>query len=155
MGFWADYLRRHCDDIQTIIGKDGTPYMRRYHLIKNEWLRVYVHEILRSDEDPELHDHPWDFTTILLSGGYSEEVPVKEFGNWQAGETKKILWPRWSIIRHKADDLHRLDIEKPVWTLFIAGKSRRDWGFLTKSGWKYHRDFLREKFNNFVRFMGD
>lgn len=152
MGFWADHLKRHCDEVMTIVGKDGTPYMRRYYLIKNEWLRVYVHEILRSDEDPELHDHPWDFTTVLLSGGYVEEVPLNEHSNWQAGETKKVQWPRFSVIRHKAEDFHRLELEKPVWTLFIAGNNRRGWGFLTKSGWKYHRDFLRDKFRN---FMGD
>lgn len=150
MGFWADHLRRHCDDVFTIPTNDGRPYLRRYTLIKNKWFRVHVHEIMLSDEDRELHDHPWDFTSVLLSGGYNEERPITfSAALAQHWETIKLYWPRFSVVRHRAEDFHRIELPagKTVWTLFIAGKNRRRWGFLTADrGWVDHDLYLTEKF---------
>jgi hypothetical protein len=55
----------------TIWGKDGehrTPYMTRY------WIgRLRLHIFHRGDQDPDPHDHPWDFWTLPLTP-YVEEV---------------------------------------------------------------------------------
>ena len=169
MGFWADHIRRnvecaecfleshikrHCEHPEVIVAGDGRPYLRRYTLIHQDSLRVYLHEILLSDEDRHMHDHPWDFTTILLSGGYIEERPVepqrftKQSDGGYKMETVRIKWPRFSRIKHRAEDFHRIELPegKPVWTLFFAGDKRRDWGFMTEDGWVHYRKYLNDKF---------
>ena len=55
----------------TIWGKDGehrTPYMTRW------WIgRLRLHIFHRGDQDPDCHDHPWDFWTFPFTA-YVEEV---------------------------------------------------------------------------------
>lgn len=114
-------------------------YMRRW-ILRTPWGTLRIHHILRSDEDTHLHDHPFDFTSFLLSGGYVEVVPVN-------GPHSKFaylqVWPRFSIVRKKAEDAHRLILQRPVWTFVISGPKRRSWGFHTEHGWVNHRDYLR------------
>jgi hypothetical protein len=50
------------------IGPGGS-YMRRY-IFRTPWFTLRLHHILRSDDDRHLHDHPFDFTSFLLTGGY-------------------------------------------------------------------------------------
>lgn len=60
---------------QTIYGRDGgadSRYMTR------AWIgRLRLHIFHRGDEDPDPHDHPWDFWTFPLTS-YVEEVTVCE-----------------------------------------------------------------------------
>ena len=57
----------------TIWGKDAehdTPYMTRW------WIgRLRLHVFHRGDQDPDPHDHPWDFWTFPFTP-YVEEVAV-------------------------------------------------------------------------------
>ena len=59
--------------------RNQEPYIMRYYLVfKNRNLfpfNVFIHKILKSDDDKDLHDHPWDFFHLILSGGYWEEIP--------------------------------------------------------------------------------
>lgn len=54
---------------------DGELYLRRWYLkgrgTDEQW---FLHNIRLPDAGRELHDHPWDFTTKILSGGYTEHV---------------------------------------------------------------------------------
>jgi len=126
----------------TIIDADGTPYLRRYYIFKTKWLKVYIHEILRSDNDRDRHDHPWNFTSVILRNGYEEEML---HGTFKRGVG--------SVIRHKAEDSHKLTLANgnPVWTLFIAGKKRREWGFHTPEGWVHWKPYLDKKFAGHYR----
>lgn len=119
----------------TITNAQGEPYLTRYKLFVTRWFGIYLHEIHRSDEDRALHDHPWDFTSIILWGGYFEETPsgIKDHGVF-------------SIIRHKAEDAHKLTLKKKTWTLVFRGRNRRHWGFYAETGWVHHLDYLKEKF---------
>ena len=90
-------------------------YMNRWWLIPyNRFgIAVRIHEILRSDADRDLHDHPWWYVTIILRGGYWERT--EDYG-----------WPIERDLRH-------------CWTLFITGPKRKDhvpehscWGFLVE-----------------------
>ncbi len=57
----------------VIYGKEdehATPFMTRY------WLgRLRLHIFHRGDQDPDCHDHPWDFWTFPLNS-YVEEVAL-------------------------------------------------------------------------------
>ena len=57
--------------------KTGADYMHRYYLFSKDrkWFpfNVALHKIVRSD-DPIFHDHPWPYMTIILKGGYYEQI---------------------------------------------------------------------------------
>ncbi len=125
-----------------VIPLDGQNYLVRYRLISTPWRGYYLHHILRSDKDRYLHDHPWDFTSLILFRGYVEYSPGSD------PPAHGIFKARWlgmgSIVRHKAEDLHRLELPNgPVWTLVTCGPRVRKWGFLTEFGWideiPYHK----------------
>ena len=59
-----------------VIGPAGDPYMRRWWVIpRNKWFNIYLHNIMRSDDDRALHDHPWTNVSVLLRGSYLEHLP--------------------------------------------------------------------------------
>ena len=101
---------------EVITLPDKGAYLVRYHLVKTPWRGYYLHHILRDDTAREAHTHPWAFTSFILWGGYYEITPVQvPVGNgwqymWEDGQI--LSYKRWygpfSIIRHKATDLHRL-----------------------------------------------
>jgi hypothetical protein len=122
-------------------------YMRRW-ILRTPWGSLRVHHILRSDDDRHLHDHPFDFTSLLLTGGYTEETPIADSVAISAEARKTLRWRifygRFSIVRRQAEQLHRLILSKPVWTLVVAGPKRRSWGFETPKGWIHHLRYLDE-----------
>ncbi len=119
----------------VITGSDGSPYLARYSLLKLPFFRILLHHILRSDEDPDLHDHPWSFVSIILWKGYVEERATGK-RRIRAGE----------VVRHAATDAHRLDLEKPAWTLVFATGKTRAWGFHADDRWIPYREYLDRKF---------
>jgi len=139
---------------RIITREDGTPYLIRVYLIKTKLFQICIHQILQSDADC-LHDHPWNFISIILKGGYWEGTtpdqvlngPELDFFNYHHGN--KIYY-RWfgtgRILFRKAQWKHRLKLEteesyrtntvnKPATTLVIMFKRKREWGFFTKTGW--------------------
>ncbi len=112
-------------------------YMRRW-IFRHPWGTFRLHNILESDAGRDQHDHPFDFWSLILSGGYIEHRPGCRC-------TKRRITCKWygpgSIVRRKAEDLHRLELfqGKPAWTFVISGRYRRMWGFLVKTKKKFPR----------------
>ena len=131
MAVWARArMQRHPD---FVIGEADAPYMRRWWVVpRNEFQNVYLHEILRNDDDRALHDHPWQNTSLLLIGRYREITPDGAFIR-EAG----------SLIERAATDSHRLELVDgaPCVSLFFTGAKVRDWGFHCPKGWVNWRDF--------------
>jgi hypothetical protein len=116
------HMHNHRPD--QILSEYGAEYMKRWFLEKDRSEgSVYIHRILRSDYDEELHDHPGDNMTILLDGEIDEQ---REEGLFR-------LEPGAIVIR-KAEERHRLLLERPVTTLWIMGERVRQWGFWTDEG---------------------
>ena len=140
---WIDRILMRLIPHFVITGSDGSPYLVRYHLLWTPWFRVKLHHILRSDEDRELHDHPWNFTSILLWEGYHEVNSIP-------GHVGLPDWPRrhraGTVIRHKATDAHRLILDAPAWTLVFVGGKKRVWGFHTDRGWVDFKTYLNQKY---------
>lgn len=130
------FLFRHRD-----IVKDGKLYLRRFYITPRNWrYRVFIHHIFRSDEDRDPHDHPWSFFTLMLKGWYCEKHYDQPPNPISYSIT--ILKPLRFLFR-KATDTHRLYLYGgPVWTLVIAGKTVRPWGFWTYMGWVPWRKYL-------------
>lgn len=123
-----------------IIGDPADPYMHRWHVVpRNETMNVYLHKILRSDDDRALHDHPWWNTTWVLEGGYWE--------HWRAvdGEYMRDWRPAGWTGDRRAESLHRLELDPSrapyAITLFTTGPKVREWGFQCPNGWVHWEDF--------------
>lgn len=116
-------------------GDANSAYLTRYTLIKTRFGQICIHVFHRSDAD-ELHDHPWNFWTFILWRGYVEETP---FG-------RRRLWPGMLQFR-PAEHRHRVELvngHKSI-TLVFMGPYRREWGFVTPSGWQQWREYFRRK----------
>jgi len=132
---WIDRLLQRIFNFFVITNQVGDPYIFRYKLFRLPFFKVYLHHILRSDEDEELHDHPWGFVSIILWRGYVEVLP---------GGAHTVR--PGSIIRHKATDSHRLILKHPAWTLVFVTGRKRIWGFYAKEGWTSYMDFFDRKY---------
>lgn len=109
--------------------------MERFWIIpfsKWRWVpAIRLHHILRSDNDRHFHDHPWNFVSIILRGGYTEVRPTWNKSGIYTGNTQRWYGPG-SILFRSAKCWHRLNIPDGTtcWTFFISFRYRQKWGFL-------------------------
>lgn len=105
-------------------------YLRRFLLTPSVFgWRLMLHRISRPDLERVLHDHPWDFATLCVRGGYVEIV----HGPGGSGiETIVAGQCRFRAAEHT----HRIDriLGANAWTLVLHSPRRRRWGF-----WKIDR----------------
>ena len=92
------------------IAPDGVPYLWRWHVVpRNEHANVYFHIQVTDDPERPLHDHPWDNTSVILAGGYDEQV--HRWGDPHSGyaplppATRKVR--EGDVIHRKAEEAHR------------------------------------------------
>jgi hypothetical protein len=149
----GEYRKGHFTHAQ-IRGSDGSLYMDRwYFLYFPRLFSIRLHHICRPDMDRWPHDHPWAFISIILRGGYVEEICTPEqFDYVSAGEPgrRHNIWAPYHTRRiHRFNfktntDLHRIvKFFRPqgAWTLVFTGPERRDWGFMTDKGWLSRKEF--------------
>lgn len=125
---WSEAIMQRDPDF--VIGDD---YLRRWWIMpRNAFANVYLHEICKSDDDRAMHDHPWDNTSLIISGGYIEHTPEGSF-------ERKI----GDFIQRPATALHRLEVfpGKRCISLFTTGPKVREWGFQCPQGWRHWTDF--------------
>lgn len=115
-----------------VIEKDGEIYLKRRRIIQTPQFALYYHRFYRPDMDRDLHDHPWNFSAFILTGGYTEQ--------WKRNPTQQIVnlrtWERWSYHKVLKTEIHSITSIKPgTRTLLFVGKRTREWGFWTEDGW--------------------
>lgn len=120
---------------RVITRKNNEKYLSRYYLFRKpvKWLpSVYLHCFHASDEDQELHDHPWSSSfSIILSGSYREEFR-------ENGLVKSRIMKPGMINLVSGNKFHRIDLEtEKVWTLFVSGPKSKNWGFWNRNTGKY------------------
>lgn len=165
-------------DITKKVNGETVVYLRRFFLFRSAWVNkllrkigikarlnignVYLHHILRSDDDPDPHDHPWNFVSLILSGGYHDEqwfwnAPFTARWTYSLDRLARqhhgfqLVKPR-TIVRRKAEHIHRVILhlddrgrEIPSWSLVFAGPYRRNWNFITARGPVVWWDYLHVK----------
>lgn len=136
------------------IGGTAKPYLQRWYLLpRNPLANLYLHRVLRSDDDRALHDHPWWNLSLLLHGAYLEVVPQAPDLFYRFGDrrTQGLLRAEGELVLRRARAAHRLVLldERPVITLFLTGPRFRRWGFWckpgtagTRRGWRHWKDFV-------------
>lgn len=118
-------------------------YMGRWWLVKpSRWLpfSIRIHHIKLPDMDQNLHNHPWNFRSIVLRGWYPEELLMPD------GSTQYQFHASGMCYRRKISEYHRVAkvSEGGVWTLFIMGRKQTKWGFLVNGKHIYWRDYLHD-----------
>lgn len=88
-----------------------------------------LHHINRADHDRDLHNHPFDYRTFVVRGWY-DEVYLDASG---AQRTRRIGRGQTA---YSKGAFHRIAAVSPggVWTVFVMGKNRGEWGFRVKTG---------------------
>ena len=105
-------------------------------------IAVRVHEILRSDDGRDPHDHPWGYVTVILKGGYFET---------RYDDKGEFVSRKWhgpgSILYRPAGSWHRLDLPNGMvtTTLFITGRKVQSWGFNVNGVKVPYYEYLAEK----------
>lgn len=126
-----------------VIGPKDDPYLRRWWIIpRNRFFNIYLNQILRSDDDRALHDHPWWNLSLILKGGYYEHTPCGLCGSPTCHETRVKHRVAGDVVFRGPKAAHRLVLTKPAWTLFITGPRIREWGFWCPKGWVKWTDFV-------------
>ena len=96
----------------TIGGPGARPLVHRWILFSSRKLTINLHKIMRDDDCPELHRHPWWNVSIVLKGSCVEHT--EDGIDWYCAP---------ALICRRAASKHRImGIHAPVWTLFIHGE---------------------------------
>lgn len=130
-------------------GDNNTPYLYRYYLEPDgEDIRCFLHKFVSSDAIGELHSHPWEWSvSIILAGAYVEhrtkgwansggsELSVKHDVHHpltvQLGKHEQKMVVPFDVNHIQHDDFHRVELcSEAVWTLFVHGPRKFDWGFV-------------------------
>jgi hypothetical protein len=113
-------------------------YLRRLRLIQTPFCTIILHNLGTEDRSEFLHNHPWNFVSIVLWGGYKEVI--------EDGDETRLAKHRW-LSWHKipASAFHRIVSVKPyTFTMMVTGRRIQPWGFKTDKGWVDWRQYYRE-----------
>lgn len=112
-------------------------YLTRLFLAHTPWGGVMVHFINGPDPEPDPHNHPVTFLSLILRGGYYETV-------YNVGR----FYRNWFNFVRAGTHIHRIVSVKPgTVTLVLYGPRRLTWSFFTKDGvvpWKTYNKKYRE-----------
>lgn len=146
LGKTQNYLGRF---VERIYGRDGmheTLHLTRIKLtpVTQRWGGLYFHIFHRGDEDPDPHDHPWNFKTLPLTSYW--ETVMDEDGQFHLNLVRAWRWssrPKDYVHRivcaargtrvlreagREATELITTERRKIV-TLVWYGPKLREWGF--------------------------
>lgn len=114
---------------------DGTTYLERRG-IQTRWFNVYLHHIGAPDPGRALHNHPWWFCSLVLRGGYIEQVKPNRLG------VNGRRHGRFSLHAMSLRKFHRIvQVDPGTVTLIITGPYRQKWGFDTAEGFVPHGQY--------------
>lgn len=101
-------------------------YLSRIRIVQTPWFALYLHRMDGPDSRPTLHDHPWNFLSVVLRGGYIERRLDPH--TMLVDENHRVR----RINRVRTHDAHAIKtlLRVPTWTLMLVGPRCRTWGYL-------------------------
>jgi hypothetical protein len=145
--FVVSFFPDRCDKIH----ENDEPYLLRLHIKRCGKLRgLYLHHFYKSDEDRDLHNHPWENSaSLIICGSYEEE----RINRNNPGVRIRKLFKPGMINNISADDFHKVTLKKtPVWTLFTTKKQCQTWGFWSEKEQRFipYSDYLVDNDGTYV-----
>lgn len=117
--------------VREIVSRKGVVHFQRYRVISTPWFKIYLHRILESDQDKDLHSHPWDFKSLVIKGSYKEYYAIGPY--W--GLVKERTFKPFQVNSYDHNNVHKIEVMNgPVWTLFFTNGRLYEWGYQTKIG---------------------
>ena len=125
------------------VRKHAAPYLDRLCLVQTPLFGVYLHRIHQGDADRDPHDHPWWFVSLVLSGGYVEDI--YEDPRYVVVPSRDRRRGRWSVGFMRRGHAHQITkVWGVLWTLVLVGPRGRSWRpYWTPNGpvdWRNYRD---------------
>lgn len=112
--------------VKEIRSRSGDLHFKRFAIIEIKNLfALYIHKIYIHDKDEHLHNHPWNFAGVVLSGAYEEKTV----------EGINYKWP-WTFYKGDRKFFHKINrmLSEPVTTLFFVWGKYQEWGYDTPNG---------------------
>jgi hypothetical protein len=122
--------------IKEIRSKEGKLHFRRWELLKTKWFSIWIHGIYESDQDLHLHNHPWDFKSIVLKGSYIELTE------------KGFVWQTpLKFNSRNGENFHKIYklLTPVVYTLFFVTPPKREWGYEVNGEFITHEKYRELK----------
>jgi hypothetical protein len=116
---------------QIIYRGDGGILLVRWNLFGCKLFMIRFHKFVSSDHDC-LHDHPWNFITFIIKGGYTEKLD------------DGLHWRRpGTVLYRKAECRHAVQLKNntAACSIVVSFKVRRSWGFWQKGIWTHWTKF--------------
>ena len=113
---------------------EGSKYMERWIMKLPFGRMLRLHHICRADTARDPHDHPFDFFSLVLRGGYHEHLT----------EPDRYCYRRaGSVCYRPHHTLHTIaGVDENTWTLVWAIERQPSWGFkvnpYTHIDWKHY-----------------
>lgn len=105
-------------------------YLRRLRIAQTPWCSLYLHWINEADSDRHPHDHPWNFCSLILRGGYTEDIY-----SYPGAPPRRRQHHRGSLHRMSIHDGHHIvSVEPGLQTLVFTGRRVRTFCFWTENG---------------------
>lgn len=128
----------------VITRPDSGPYLTRWTMVGKRFtgdgFAVFLHRFHRSDNEVP-HCHPWPFVSVILAGGYWEDVPADP--KVPGGPLRRRWYAPGRVLKRSAKWVHRVVLPpgREAWTLVIRGRKERSWGFYCPGGFMPWRVF--------------
>jgi hypothetical protein len=145
-------------DPDLVIAPAGRPYLYRWHITDHKHMAVhgqwFFHVQVDDDDDRGLHDHPWDNTSVIISGGYDEQWNPTPwlYGTKEEVEHHAVIRSlrKGDMVHRVAGEAHRLVLPSYVpytMTMFSTGPTKGPWGFYLPEGWRDHNELVKVENN--------
>lgn len=123
----TDFLQRITARRPMVLIDPEAQAYERYFMGRLFGAEIWLHHFQRPDADRHVHDHPWSAISLILVGGYIEEL-LEQSGDQFIRSLRSLTAPAVNMIRPSLK--HRIARVSPgTWTLMIVGKRHgKGWG---------------------------
>src|SRR4051794_36090884 len=94
--------------------------LRRWKWVVGTLFSVRLHHWVKGDPEQYQHAHPWNFLTIVLTGGY-DDVGLGRETDYVRAPTVRYRPLTW---RHSV-----VNCTPGTWSIVFTGRAVRDWRF--------------------------
>lgn len=119
-----------------LIGPTDCPIMWRRTVASGRLGKLLVHRFMPNAADKDCHDHPRDFLTIVLRGGYDDVNPY--------GFVDRLRAPAIRYRRAEHAHITRVHDDGALTVYIMLGNVRRAWGFFRDGRWYRWKDYERK-----------